>query len=198
MNFLAHAYLSFGRPGILTGNMISDFVKGKKQYDYPASIQTGIRLHRAIDTFTDSHTATKKLNDFFKPAYRLYSGVFTDVVYDYFLANDKSEFPVLKDLEDFADRSYKALGDDFHWLPDRFAKIFPYMKSQNWLLNYRHKWLIEKSFTGLARRAVYLTESQTAFTVFNANTSSMQSCYDEFFPQLKSFAIHKLQELLNN
>ena len=30
MNYLAHAYLSFGDPGILTGNMISDFVKGKR------------------------------------------------------------------------------------------------------------------------------------------------------------------------
>jgi acyl carrier protein phosphodiesterase len=30
MNYLAHAYLSFGEPDILAGNMISDFVKGKK------------------------------------------------------------------------------------------------------------------------------------------------------------------------
>ncbi|MFY7899136.1 MAG: ACP phosphodiesterase, partial [Chitinophagaceae bacterium] len=32
MNFLAHAYLSFQQPSLLIGNMISDFVKGKKQY----------------------------------------------------------------------------------------------------------------------------------------------------------------------
>ena len=31
MNYLAHAYLSFGDPDILAGNMISDFVKGKKK-----------------------------------------------------------------------------------------------------------------------------------------------------------------------
>lgn len=30
MNYLAHAYLSFDEPEILVGNMISDFVKGKK------------------------------------------------------------------------------------------------------------------------------------------------------------------------
>ena len=39
--------------------MISDFVKGKKQFDYPINIQKGIQLHRAIDTFTDQHHATK-------------------------------------------------------------------------------------------------------------------------------------------
>jgi acyl carrier protein phosphodiesterase len=30
MNFLAHAF-SFNEPGILTGNMINDYVKGKKK-----------------------------------------------------------------------------------------------------------------------------------------------------------------------
>lgn len=30
MNYLAHAFLSFNHQPILTGNMISDFVKGKQ------------------------------------------------------------------------------------------------------------------------------------------------------------------------
>ena len=30
MNYLAHAYLSFGNEPVLIGNMISDFVKGNK------------------------------------------------------------------------------------------------------------------------------------------------------------------------
>ena len=53
MNYLAHAYLSFGDPDILAGNMISDFVKGKKKYEYPDRIQMGITLHRKIDEYTD-------------------------------------------------------------------------------------------------------------------------------------------------
>jgi len=59
MNYLAHAYLSFGNQDILTGNMISDFVKGKTKFDYPLTIQKGIYLHRQIDSFTDSHILTK-------------------------------------------------------------------------------------------------------------------------------------------
>ena len=64
MNYLAHAYLSFNRPGILVGNMISDFVKGKKKYDYPPDILSGIDLHRAIDDFTDMHPVTKSAKQF--------------------------------------------------------------------------------------------------------------------------------------
>ncbi len=37
MNYLAHAYLSFNDPDVLAGNMISDFVKGKKKFDYPGA-----------------------------------------------------------------------------------------------------------------------------------------------------------------
>ena len=44
MNYLAHACLSFEDPDILTGNMISDFVKGRKKSDYPERIRMGITL----------------------------------------------------------------------------------------------------------------------------------------------------------
>ena len=88
MNYLAHAYLSFNEPGILTGNMISDFVKGRKKFDYPPQIKKGIELHHAIDEFTDNHPATKQAKEFFRSDYRLYSGAFVDIVYDHFLAND--------------------------------------------------------------------------------------------------------------
>ena len=72
MNYLAHAYLSFNKPEILIGNLISDFVKGKKKFDYSTGIQKGIALHRAIDQFTDDHAITQSAKLFFKPAYRLY------------------------------------------------------------------------------------------------------------------------------
>ena len=42
MNYLAHAYLSFKEPDILVGNLISDFVKGKKKFNYSLPIQKGI------------------------------------------------------------------------------------------------------------------------------------------------------------
>ena len=56
--------------------MISDFVKGKKKLDYQEAIQTGITLHRAIDTFTDTHDLYPAGEDFFLNPYTgwLYAG----------------------------------------------------------------------------------------------------------------------------
>lgn len=198
MNYLAHAYLSFNDPGILAGNMISDYVKGKKQFDYPAQIQKGIQLHRAIDHFTDTHDVTQQLKSYFRPHYRLYSGAFADVVYDHFLANDQQQFETENDLQQFSLHTYRLLDGFFPLFPPAFQQTFPYMKTYDWLFNYRHAWGIEKSFNGLVRRSVYLTESAKAFEIFKRNYHDMQQCYALFFPALKKFSRDKLDELLKN
>lgn len=198
MNYLAHAYLSFDQPAIIVGNLISDYVKGKKQYDYPAAIHKGIRLHRLIDEFTDTHEVTGQLKSFFRPHYRLYSGAFADVVYDHFLANDPNAFDSEKTLREFAAGVYQTLEKEPELLPPAFQKMLPHMKTHDWLYNYRHKWAIEKSFAGLVRRSVYLSESQVAFDLFNAHYDAMKACYAVFFPSLKKYAADQLAMLLKS
>ena len=187
MNYLAHAYLSFGHKEILVGNMISDFVKGKNKFTYPENIQKGITLHRAIDTFTDNHGATKMAKEIFRPSYRLYSGAFVDVVYDHFLATDTTEFTE-NGLENFSKKVYHTLALYTNYFPERFARMFPYMQSQDWLFNYRSIEGTELSFGGLVRRARYLEESKMAAFLFEENYEILQACYRSFFPDLKYFA----------
>jgi len=186
LNYLAHAYLSFNDPQILVGNIISDFVKGKKKFDYPAGIQQGIMLHRMIDTFTDEHEATKEAKEIFRPHYRLYSGAFIDVVYDHFLATDENEFSA-SSLFDFSQQVYTGLDNYLQWLPGPFAAMFPYMKTQNWLFNYRTPQGIEKSMSGLVRRATYLTESDTAYQLFEKYYQPLQQCYRQFWKDAMPF-----------
>ena len=196
MNYLAHAYLSFNRPEIVVGNMISDFVKGRTKFDYPSGMQNGIMLHRAIDEFTDGHPATKKAKEFFRPAYRLYSGAFVDVLYDHFLALDTNEFETPAALQKLTQHVYQILEENFALLPQRFQILFPHMKQHNWLFNYQYLYEIERSFGGLVRRAAYMNESETAFIIFNENYTVLKECYDIFFPSLKKFASHYLDDLL--
>jgi acyl carrier protein phosphodiesterase len=196
MNFLAHAFLSFDQPHILTGNMISDFVKGKRKFEYPLSIQKGIYLHREIDNFTDFHPATATAKNFFRSNYRLYSGAFIDIVFDHFLAIDKNQFPEKESLENFTKNTYALLEKNTFYFPLQFQKIFPYMNNQNWLLSYRSKEGIRKAFGGLTHRALYLDESDIAFEIFNDHYEELQICYDKFFPELKEFSLEKLRNLL--
>jgi acyl carrier protein phosphodiesterase len=223
VNYLAHAYLSFDIPEIAVGNLISDFVKGKKKLDYPEAIQQGISLHRAIDAFTDAHEITRQAKVFFKPDYGLYAGALTDVVYDHFLANDHHEFPgneeegniphpeaaasgsgprgVIADsgggLGAFAEKTYEQLAPFQPLFPERFARMWPYMRSQNWLYNYRYKEGIFNSFAGLSRRAAYMAPPEKACQLFEAHYKELEACYALFFPALKDFAFTTLRQLLD-
>lgn len=196
MNYLAHAYLSFDNPEILTGNMISDFIKGKAQYDYPKAIQKGIRLHRMIDNFTDFHPVTARAKEFFRPSYRLYSGAFCDVIYDHFLALDVELFSPYSGLENFTQKTYHILDNETTFFPTRFQQMFFYMKTQNWLLHYETKDGIRKSLSGVAHRAKYIDESQIAFEIFNQHYKELGDCYREFFPELIEFTKESLTELM--
>ena len=169
--------------------MISDFVKGKKKFDFPPGIQKGIMLHRLIDSFTDQHPATKSAKEVFRPSYRLYSGAVVDVLYDHFLAINPGEFTE-SSLLDFSETTYSILDNYLPWMPERFAIMYPYMKNQNWLFNYRTKWGIEKSLGGVVRRAAYLTEWATAYHLFEEHYQLLQDCYRHFWVDIKSF-VHK-------
>lgn len=195
MNYLAHAYLSFEQPEILAGNMISDFIKGKQKFIYSEAIQKGITLHRLIDHFTDTHEATRVAKQYFKPAVGLYAGAFVDIVYDHFLALDKTQH-TLQQLKDFAGRTYSMLEAFTDVMPERFTRMFPYMKAQDWLYNYHTVIGIENSFGGLVRRAAYLDSSVTAFDAFKQHYNELQQCYESFFPHVKIYAEEQLR-LLN-
>ncbi|MFL9482092.1 ACP phosphodiesterase [Chitinophagaceae bacterium LWZ2-11] len=198
MNYLAHAYLSFNVQPILLGNMISDFVKGKKQFDYSPAIQKGIRLHRAIDDFTDTHEATREAKQVFKPVIGLYAGAYTDIVYDYFLGNDKNEFSDERALETFTTDVYKQVSLNINELPERFQMMFPYMQRDNWLYNYHYEFGIERSFRGVAHRAKFPIAYEAAYAAFIENQNLLYNCYLAFFPSLKKKAEVFLQQLNDN
>ncbi len=197
MNYLAHAYLSFGHPDILAGNMMSDFIKGNKKNNFPILIQQGITLHRLIDQYTDEHPATLAAKQLFKPQVGLYAGSFMDVVYDYFLANDEQVFAAEQQLAHFSETVYTVLQQYESVFPEKFTPAFQHMRTHNWLLHYRNKRGIEKTFEGLVHRAQYLQPPIALLPVLENNKAFFQEAYQQFFPDVIQFASKQLAILLN-
>ena len=188
MNFLAHAYLSFHQPALLTGNLMGDFVKGRQMELYNMSVRKGIQLHRAIDSFTDTHAATQVAKDIFRPSTRLYGAVFVDIIFDHFLANDPMHFTDAT-LQAFAQEVYTTLKAQDMALPPNFVRMVGYMSEQNWLYNYKFTSGISSSFQGMVRRAKYIEFSaEVPMMVFEKHYAELQQCYDNFFPSLLAFA----------
>ncbi len=187
MNYLAHAYLSFDDPYLLVGNMIADFVKGKQIYDFREEIQEGIRLHRQIDEYTDHHPLTLEIKKVFDSSAGRYNASFLDVSFDHFLATDQLTEPS-EGWKTFAKVCYRQINSQINDLPKDFRRLFAYMTREDWLYNYRYKWMIEKSFDRLTQRAKYLKNGTDVYSDFENNYNLIQSGYDDFFPQLKEFA----------
>jgi acyl carrier protein phosphodiesterase len=196
MNYLAHAYLSFGHRDILAGNMMSDFIKGNKKNNFPILIKQGITLHRLIDQYTDEHPVTLAAKQLFKPQVGLYAGAFMDVVYDYFLANDEQIFAAERELAHFSETVYTTLQQYEPVFPEKFSLTFQNMRTHNWLLHYRKKEGIGRTFEGLVYRAKYLQPPIAILPVFENNKSIFKEAYQQFFPDVVQFASKQLASLL--
>lgn len=187
MNYLAHAYLSFNDQSLTVGNMIADYVKGKQWQEYETGIRQGIQLHRAIDTFTDTHPVTLAARAYFQPSCGRYSAVFIDIVYDHFLATDATIFTD-SSLPAFSKQVYKILSAHHDMLPPVFQQVFRYMQQHDWLYNYRFMDGIYKSFNGIVHRAKYLDVTADApYAVLEKHYDTLADHYRTFFPQLVSF-----------
>lgn len=183
MNFLAHSFLSFSEEE-LVGNMIADFVKNRDLPNLPVGVQEGIKKHRAIDTFTDTHPIIHETKIVFSPLVRLYAGAFVDVSFDYFLANDIS---IKSDEEWFlhSQKVYFILEKYKNILPENFKKVLEWMQKDNWLYNYRNEWGVKYSFRNVVNKAQYLENGLDVFPLFLEHKDFLQEQYERFFPEVK-------------
>lgn len=182
MNFLAHSFLSFSDEQIV-GQFLEDYIRNKERYSFSKDIQDGITMHRAIDTFTDSHPAIHEAKKVFSPLVRLYSGAFVDVSIDYFLANDFT----LKTLQGWKDHSkhvYKVLNQHLHLFPENFKLMLSRMESEDWLYNYRVDKNIGFSMKNVLHKAKYLEKDIPVFEAFLEHKKFLKECYDNFFQEL--------------
>lgn len=197
MNYLAHSFLTF-TDGQIVGQFLEDFIRNRERFSFPKDIQDGITLHRAIDTFTDSHPAIHEAKKVFAPLVRLYAGAFVDVSMDYFVANDLS----LHSLQGWKDHSlkvYRALNENYEFLPENFRYMLTKMEQDNWLYNYRYDQNIKFSMRNVLNKAKYLEKDIPVFEAFLNNKDFLQECYDNFFPDLFEHAkgINALIQLEN-
>ena len=186
MNFLAHLLLSKTDEQIMVGNFIGDFVKGKSLNDYAPKIQKGIRLHRAIDFFTDQHDVVMESKKRLRANFRHYAPVIVDVFYDHFVAKDWEKF-TSEPLLDFTKRFYGIMEQYSNAIPQAASNMMYYMSKQNWLFNYQFLEGIDRALTGMSRRTRFNSNMDVAAAALEKDYSYFQNEFDEFFPELQQF-----------
>lgn len=194
MNYLAHIYLSGEDEQLKIGNFIADSVKGSKFIGFPEKVKNGIILHRAIDTFTDSHPVVKKSVHRLFPVYSHYSAVIIDILYDHFLAANWSEYSNVP-LEKYVAEFYELLNENFEVLPKRVKHFLPYMIRDNWLLNYATIEGIGKILFQMDQRTKNRSQMQLATTELKLYYSEFEEEFRSFFTDLENFCSEEIAKL---
>lgn len=185
MNFLAHAYLSGDDSGLLVGNFIADFVKGRSAVEeFQPEIRRGIYLHRVIDSFTDTHAVVTESKKRLREKYRHYAGVIVDVFYDHFLARNWDTYHPMA-LSQYVAKTYRIIDDHKAVLPEAVKTFFPYMVHGNWLLNYAHLEGIGRTLTGMSKRTPFESRMEIAVEDLERYYEQFQDEFSRFFPELK-------------
>jgi acyl carrier protein phosphodiesterase len=186
MNFLAHIYLSGDDHDLMIGNFIADSVKGRAIENFSEGIIKGIKLHRQIDLFTDTHPVIEKGKEMLRPQFRKFSGVVMDIFGDHFLARNWVDYSD-HDLHLYTMAVYKILNDYKALFPVRSIYTLEFMQKQNWLYNYQHIEGIKRALTGMARRSSFESGMENAHIELERNYLFFQNIFNEFLPDLIRF-----------
>ena len=186
MNYLAHLALSHFNKEVMLGNFIGDCVKGCDYQLYSPAVRQGLLLHRQIDHFTDTHPIALQTCSLFRPAYRHYSGIICDMVYDHLLAANWHEYYPQISLSAFVSAAQRMLLLNYFRLPGKLKRILPFLIKSRRLEDY--------ATTDGLLRALRIMSSNTSLpdhhdfllATLTDNYPLILSQFQSFYPDLQS------------
>jgi acyl carrier protein phosphodiesterase len=185
MNFLAHAYLSGNVEKIIVGNFIADHVKGRLVDSYSEQIKAGIRLHRRIDAFTDSHPVVRRSTGRLKENYGKFSGVIVDMFYDHFLAKNWTSYSSVP-IKQFTSGIYRVMMKHFMILPPKTRRILPFMMADDWMSGYAYLEGLNMALSGMSRRTKFNSGMEHATEALKRDYELYKSEFEDFFADLRN------------
>ncbi len=183
VNYLAHLHLSGNDRATVIGNFIADGVRGNESEAYSREIQEGIKHHRAIDHFTDTHPVVHRSKMRLRPRFRKYAPVIVDVFYDHFLARNWSDYHD-ENLRDFIDRMIHLLDESREVFPPKSARLLDFAAANDLFFRYGTVEGMDLAFRGLARRTRFESGMESASNELRENGKAYEKEFQRFYPEL--------------
>lgn len=192
MNFLAHSLLGFDRSALIAGQFCGDFVRGSDLSRFPAEIERGIRLHRHLDRFTDTHAALTPLRQQIPDVPQRFAGIVVDVMFDHYLAR-RWELVSDVSLEQHADTVHQALDEHESHFPPKLKRFVQLLKREDILQKNIHLDAIELTLSRIASRSIKFAPLALTTAQLEPLRESLVEPFTTFFPALHRAALDYIE-----
>lgn len=202
MNFLAHSMISFELDKIipnsrtLFGNFAGDFYKGRVENLAVAShIQSGVRLHRLIDSTTDRRE--NFLNPLLAEELGRFKGIVSDIVIDHFLAKHFNHL-FGQELAQVETDILNNIIQHQPIFPQGFSSLFNWLAQNRALSHYADvDFLTDRVFTGMAQRITRGEVLRSAGNVLKKHYVELEMLAIQEFSYTKQESLRKYLALFN-
>lgn len=194
MNYLAHLLLSGADPDWQLGGFLGDFVKGplaavadaRGQPWAPAVVQ-GMRLHRHLDSWIDSHPLQLASRTRLGPDLRRVSGIVLDIAFDHFLARHWQCFH--RDaLADYERRVMAQLLVQQSRLPPAAQTFLTRAESSRLLCRYGEREVLASVLARVAARLRSGSQLELGFGRIVAAYEALEADFLVLMPLLQDYA----------
>jgi acyl carrier protein phosphodiesterase len=183
VNYLAHFHLAQADDDWIVGALLGDFVKGPLRGAWPAGWERGMRLHRHIDAYSDSHPLRRDAARALPAHYRRYAGIVLDVCDDYWLSRHWSHFHA-EPLPRFAARVYGVLAQYRQQLPAPAARMATRLIDHD-VLGIFDRWsTVAATLERIGTRLRRANPLATAGAELPAYLPSLEQNFLSFYPDL--------------
>ena len=185
MNHLAHVLLAGSRPLARVGAMLGDFWRGAPDPSWPPDVEAGVRIHRKIDVYTDSHPVVAEARGLFEPPLRRYAGILLDVHFDHVLARDWPAHAG-EPLAELSTGVITQLAAHAEWLPADLNRFAGYMQRHGLFAAYAQRAVIAQVLGGIGARLRHANPLAAAAPVLWRHADALEQAFARFFPDLRA------------
>ncbi|MGL4993221.1 MAG: ACP phosphodiesterase [Bacteroidales bacterium] len=190
MNYLAHIYLSERSTQFRVGNFMADAVKGRYAHKYPHMVAQGIRTHRFIDHYTDTHPLIKGFIERMRPHFGRYSSILLDIYLDHILAKNFRHF-TNSSLRLFCYRFYFAVIINYRYLPERFRRFICHFIATDRLGSYRRAQGVRESLEIMVEYRNLDINVDSAMMFLSEQERELFVLLDQFINELKEELVNQ-------
>ncbi len=202
MNFLAHCLIGSqaadpagglgpadepSPTALLAGGFLGDFIKGRVPETMPRDLALGVRLHRRVDAYSNTHPDIRVSSERFPPELRRLAPILVDILCDHLLTLRWSEYHH-EDLERFTETIYAEVAALDDWLPDTGHRFLHYAREKDLLARYGDWSVTENAMRSITRRLGRTELNPLLNETIPPLLSDLEEDFQRYFPDILAHA----------